>query len=214
MPNRVLRDWTASEKIDKISFQAEALFTRLMMKADDYGSYHANPKLIKAFCFPLKNLRETEISRWLQELESAGIIALYDAENKPYLHIIDFGQRLRTMSSKFPQIHINQLNNKIADECQQYADNSPPETEVETEVEDEGEGEKKTTTNFKNLTKEEFHAELKNFVDDFGKEVVTKFFNYWSEKDPKGKMKFQLQKTWETKLRLITWKNNEPKWKT
>lgn len=65
---------------------------------------------------------------------------------------------------------------------------------------------------FKQITKEEFHSELKNYVEEFGKEVVTKFFNYWSEKDTKGKMKFQKQDTWETKLRLITWKNNEGKW--
>jgi hypothetical protein len=91
--------------------------------------------------------------------------------------------------------------------------NPPLEIEVEKEIEIEEEGEKNTQPpNFKKLTKEEFHSELKNYVEEFGKEVVTKFFNYWSEKDTKGKMKFQKQDTWETKLRLITWKNNEGKW--
>lgn len=137
MPNRVIRDWTDSERVDLLSFQAEVLFIRLMMKADDYGSYHANPKLINSFCFPLKNIRETDISRWLQELASAGLIALYIAENKPFLQIINFGQRLRQMKPKFPQISENELNSIMSASGQQSAVNSPPETETESETETE-----------------------------------------------------------------------------
>lgn len=32
------------------------------------------------------------------------------------------------------------------------------------------------------------------------------FINYWTESDTKGKMKYQFQKTWDLKKRLITWK--------
>lgn len=137
MPNRVIRDWTDSERVDILSFQAEVLLLRLMMKADDYGSYHANPKLINSFCFPLKNIRETDISRWLQELVSAGLIALYTAENKPFLQIINFGQRLRQMKPKFPQIPENELNKIMSANGQQLADSCPPETETESETETE-----------------------------------------------------------------------------
>ena len=137
MPNRVIRDWTDSERVDLLSFQAEVLFVRLIMKADDYGSYHANPKLINSFCFPLKNIRETDISRWLQELASAGLIALYVAENKPFLQIINFGQRLRQMKPKFPQISENELNIIMSASGQQSAVNCPPETETESETETE-----------------------------------------------------------------------------
>lgn len=213
MPNRVLRDWTASEKIDKISFPAEALFIRLMMKADDYGSYHANPKLIKSFCFPLKNIRETEISRWLYELESAGIIAFYDAENKHYLHIIDFGQRLRTMSSKYPQIPVNQLNKITVDIPPQIADIPPPETEVETEVEVEKKESVVVPTtrqiSFKTFTKEDFKNSIANNAEEFSKEMLNKFYQYWTEPSPSGKMRFQLEKTWETSRRLNNWKSRE-----
>lgn len=137
MPNRVIRDWTDSERVDLLSFQAEVLFIRLMMKADDYGSYHANPKLINSFCFPLKNIRETDISRWLQELASVGLIVLYTAENKQFLQIINFGQRLRQMKPKFPQISENELNNIMSANGQQPAVNCPHETETESETESE-----------------------------------------------------------------------------
>lgn len=141
MPNRIIRDWTDSERIDALSFQAEIMLLRLMMKADDLGAYHANPKLINSFCFPLKNIRETDISRWLQELVSAGLIALYDADNKRYLHIINFGQRMRTVKPKFPQIPENELSKYMSATCQQMVNISPPEDE--TEYEDEIEVEAK-----------------------------------------------------------------------
>jgi hypothetical protein len=34
------------------------------------------------------------------------------------------------------------------------------------------------------------------------------FFGYWTEKNARGKMKFQLEKTWETKKRMHRWQRN------
>jgi len=39
MPNRILRDWTDSDRVNSLSAEAERLFIRLIMKADDYGRY-------------------------------------------------------------------------------------------------------------------------------------------------------------------------------
>lgn len=205
MANRIIRDWTDSERINNLSFQAETLFIRLMMKADDLGTYHANPKLIKAFCFPLKNIRESDITRWLQELTSAGIIALYDADNKPYLHIINFGQRLRQVNPKFPQIPKNELDKFMSATCQQYVSSPPLEEEEEEEEKKEIKKEKKS---FKNFTRDDFGAELKPFAEKYGREMLKDFFIYWTEPDEKGNMKFQLQKTWSTAGRLSTWSRN------
>lgn len=36
------------------------------------------------------------------------------------------------------------------------------------------------------------------------------FIRYWTEPDPKGKMKFQIQQTWRTAGRLATWAKNNP----
>lgn len=41
-------------------------------------------------------------------------------------------------------------------------------------------------------------------------EMIRRFFNYWTEKNKSGtKMRFEMEKTWETQRRLITWNNNE-----
>jgi hypothetical protein len=102
MPNRVLRDWTTSEKMDKLSFEAEVLFTRLIMKADDHGCFHANLKLLNAAVFPLKDISTGMLKIYLQELVDAERVHLYQVDGREYLQITDFGQRLRTMNSKFP----------------------------------------------------------------------------------------------------------------
>ena len=131
MASRMLRDWTTSEKIDQLSEMAELFFVRLIMKADDHGCFHANPKLLKAALFPLKDYSEKQMDICLNELRVNGIVLVYEHEGRKYLKIKDFGQRMRTMVSKFPQ---------PADNCQQPADIKPPELEGkgrEGEVEEE-----------------------------------------------------------------------------
>lgn len=40
--------------------------------------------------------------------------------------------------------------------------------------------------------------------------MIRAFFNYWTERNKSGtKMRFELEKTWETAKRLQTWANNE-----
>lgn len=66
-----------------------------------------------------------------------------------------------------------------------------------------------TQKSFKKFTEEEFYNSLKSFVKEFGKETVREFFDYWKEESPSGLMRFQLEKTWNSKGRLSTWKKNE-----
>jgi len=103
MPNRILRDWTDSESINSLDNFGEVFFTRLLMKADDFGRFHANPKLLRSLLFPLKDgIRESDISRGLAACQEAGLIALYVCEKKPLLEIVKFRQRTRAAVSRFP----------------------------------------------------------------------------------------------------------------
>lgn len=55
----------------------------------------------------------------------------------------------------------------------------------------------------------EFFEELKNHTEKYGKEMVRKFYDYWSEKTTDGqKMRKEMEKTWETEKRLAKWKSN------
>lgn len=104
MSNRVLRNYKNSEKVDLLSWQAECLFMRLITEADDYGSFYANAKIIKANCFPLRtdSITSSEVEDWINELVNAEIVKRYSQNGKEYLRIIDFGQRVRNMRNKFP----------------------------------------------------------------------------------------------------------------
>lgn len=99
----MLRDWTASESMDSLSAGAEVLFTRLIMKADDYGSFHGNVKLIKAALFPLKDYTDAQVTEWVAECVKAGLVQTYVADGRTFIKIINFGQRLRNMRNIFPQ---------------------------------------------------------------------------------------------------------------
>jgi hypothetical protein len=60
---------------------------------------------------------------------------------------------------------------------------------------------------YKQLTREEFLDECEKTSNGLlEEEEAGKFFLYWSEKDAKGKMRFQKQETWETKRRMMTWR--------
>ncbi len=129
----MLRDWTNSDKIESISFQAEVFFIRLIMKVDDHGCFWADIKRIKSHLFPLKSdtLRDADILRWMAECQKAGLIAVYESDDKKYLQIVDFNQRLRTKKAKFPLP--NDGNLRTIDS------NPPPEDEEEIEREIERE---------------------------------------------------------------------------
>ena len=60
--------------------------------------------------------------------------------------------------------------------------------------------------------KKEFSTALAPFFPEYSKELLNDFYRYWSEQNKSGtKLKFELQNTWELKLRLATWKRNEEK---
>lgn len=168
MPERMLRDWTDSEAVDKISWQAECLFVRLIMKADDYGRYHGNPKLLRSLLFPLKDgLRDADISRWIAECETAGLIRVYTdkVSGKPFIEIRKFGQRLRTKKARFPDENGN-LSELCSKMQQSAADcSNPPQNAAECgimrlEEEEEVEEEKKRVTNVTQKEKISFSDQL------------------------------------------------------
>ena len=135
MPNRMLRDWTDSDKINVLSVHSERFFTRLIMKVDDYGCFYANTRLLKANLFPLllDTIREADLIRWMAECQKAGLIVLYENTGKKYIQIKDFKQRLDRAKSKFPLPSENELQ-EIVNEIPPEQNRSRKEVEKEVEV--------------------------------------------------------------------------------
>ena len=58
----------------------------------------------------------------------------------------------------------------------------------------------------------QFALQIGRFAEDYDLKMIDAFFNYWSEPNQKGKMKWELEKTWDTKRRLKRWFDNQNKW--
>ena len=105
MPNRIVREGIlSSERVDKLGPDAEVLFRRLLNVVDDFGRYYAHLKLVRTACYPLRadRIQDSDIDRMLKEIQAAGLIALYQVGDKPYLQIYS-PEKPRAKKSKFPQ---------------------------------------------------------------------------------------------------------------
>lgn len=124
MPNRIIKESICtSENINRLSCEAEVLFYRLIVKADDFGCYHGNVKIIKGACYPLKadDIKDKQMNEWIDELIKAGLVFLYSAEDgKQYIKLAKWEkhQQTRAVKPKFPlpksnDINCNQLNANV-----------------------------------------------------------------------------------------------------
>jgi len=102
MPNRMLRDWTDSLRFEALPANAERLFVRLIMKADDFGRFHADARLVRAACFPFEDYQTKGVKADLETLAERGLIYPYTVDGSEYLAIINYGQRLKQSKPKFP----------------------------------------------------------------------------------------------------------------
>lgn len=105
MPVRILREGIlTSERVDLLGVHAEVFYRRLMSVVDDFGRFSANPKLLRAACFPLRldTVSDADVTSWLQECIAAGLVTSYEVSAKQYLELVDFRQQVRSKASKFP----------------------------------------------------------------------------------------------------------------
>lgn len=113
MPNRIIKETICtSEDLNKLSWQAEVLFYRLMVKADDFGAYFGNESIVKSTCFPLRSddISCLQVKSWLEELSKAGLIYLYTAnDGRCYLQFAKWEkhQQKRATNRKFPALDSN-----------------------------------------------------------------------------------------------------------
>lgn len=106
MPSRILKESICtSESLAYLSAEAEVLFYRLIVKADDFGLYYGSPKILASLLFPLNVPTEKKVGSWLAELVKGGLVATYTAEDgRQYLKLLswDKHQNRRATKSKYP----------------------------------------------------------------------------------------------------------------
>ena len=105
MPNRIVREGIlTSDRVNSLEPREEVFYRRLLSIVDDYGRYDARPPILRAQLYPLQldRTRESDVARGLAACEKASLIRCYEVEGKPYLEVMDFGQKVRTIASKWP----------------------------------------------------------------------------------------------------------------
>lgn len=57
-----------------------------------------------------------------------------------------------------------------------------------------------------------FMGKVAEYKNDYTKEMLREFYDYWTEKNDGGRrMRFEMQRVFDIKKRLVTWNNNEKK---
>jgi len=92
-----------NEQLSAISAEACLLAVGLLNHCDDEGYFNANPKLVEADVFPLREL-SGKTTVLIQELVSIGYINLFSgSDGKTYGHIVSF-ERHQVINKKKPSV--------------------------------------------------------------------------------------------------------------
>ena len=151
MPNRIIKESICrSDEINSLSWFEEVLFYRLMVNCDDYGRFDGREKVIKGSCFPLKDIKDSDLVKALKALSSKGLIIRYEAEGKTVIQLKTWEkhQQIRSKRSKYPAPD-GECVNVISDDitCDQMIsdDSICPRNPIQSNTESESESNTKYT---------------------------------------------------------------------
>lgn len=107
VPNRVLKEsLLTSQTTDKLSVPARWLLIGMILTADDYGRFDADPRVLLAKCFPLRvgRISVATVTKWRDEIAAVGTIRLYEREDRLFGYFPKWfsHQRPARSRSKFP----------------------------------------------------------------------------------------------------------------
>jgi hypothetical protein len=93
-----------SRTLNTVNDRAECLFVRLLLLADDYGTYYADADLVRNYAWPLKSYRTADVERALDDLERASLIVRFTGEDgSRYLEISKYDCPLKHKTRRFPK---------------------------------------------------------------------------------------------------------------
>jgi hypothetical protein len=163
---------------------AKLLYAEITALAQKDGSCWASNKYFS----DLYNVSTVTISRWVSSLVDNGFI----------IRKITYKKGTKEIDKRYLQLCSEGINNN-------------DKTPINKIVKDNNTSINNTSTNNISNRRNEFVFEVLSF--DYEESILNGFVDYWTEPNKsKSKMKFELEKTWETKRRLKTWANNQKKW--
>lgn len=107
MPSRIIREQICdSPTLAALSSDAERLFFRLMVQADDYGTFPADPRIVVGKCVPMLQWDANICVHLLAELERVHAIKYYTFRDRIYGTFINWNEynKPRAKRKKYPCI--------------------------------------------------------------------------------------------------------------
>lgn len=129
MPQRFLKPAiTNSSKWNRVSFQSQSLYIRLLTKVDDYGRCDGRTSVVLGECFsvwnelhPQESINLQQCEAMLQQLAASPIILIYEVDGKKIIQFLDWTERIRDNTvSKWPSPQV------AANSCELLLPTSPP----------------------------------------------------------------------------------------
>lgn len=106
-PRLMLPTVCTSVPVSGCGIEAQLLFDRLIVQADDQGRLQGESRVIAALCMPLvRQATETRVGRWLDELAGAGLIQRYASDGRMLIQLAGWwdnqGSPRRAYPSRYP----------------------------------------------------------------------------------------------------------------
>jgi len=163
---------------------AKLLYAEITALAQKDGSCWASNKYFSE----LYNVSTVTISRWVSSL----------VDNSFIIRKITYKKGTKEIDKRYLQLCSEGINNN-------------DKTPINKIVKDNNTSINNTSINNISNRRNEFVFEVLSF--DYDESILNGFVDYWTEPNKSNtKMKFELNKTWSTKLRLKTWAANQKKW--
>ncbi len=217
-----VQDFLTDEKLSECSAKATGVYIRLMClmhKSETYGRIllkqkdKQSEKQIENFAFKLvKQMPYSlpEVLEGLTELVEENVLSL-EGDFLIQKRMVEDAQlsEKRSLSGKKGGLKTVENKQFFALDFAKAKSEANTENEIENEIESVNENKTETI----NQRRENFSKKVHEYTE-FTEPMRQKFFEYWSESNENGrKMRFEMQKVFDIKRRLNTWKTNEFKFK-
>lgn len=141
------------------------------------------------------------VYRFLELLKSDSMIATESVQKTTRITVCNYS----TYNDLRNNTGTKQKQSRNNSETILKRDSTQTKNELKNEEEDIG---AKAPASYKLMTEKEFYESIAAFKGEYPKDMLRKFYDYWREPSPSGKMLFQLKKTWSLNLRLKRWQAN------
>lgn len=165
-------DFWGSSKVARCSLPARLVAIGLLTEADDEGRLLASPKRIAGALFPNDDdVTETDVSRWLDEIEDAGFICRYEVDGVRYAVVSGFTEHQRVSHpspSRLPPMPCPTTHEALANDSRNAPESFVPEREQGTGNKEEEQG---SAFAHSQTTNEPFADEFDKWWSDYPRKI-------------------------------------------